>query len=200
MDKGVGRAIVAAIFLTLAAPILAQGGYSDSFTFLKAVRERDGAKVQTLISAPGSTAINARARSDGEGALHLLVRDRDFAWLNFLLSRGARPDIQNNKGDTPLTLAAQLGWVDGAQLLLGRRASVDLPNNRGETALILAVQRRDMTMVRALLDKGANPKRTDSTAGYSAIDYARQDARAAAILKLLEAPKTPARPVYGPTR
>jgi ankyrin repeat protein len=199
VGKGVGRAIVAAIFLTLAAPILAQG-YSDSFTFLKAVRDRDGDKVQTLISAPGSTAINARARSDGEGALHLLVRDRDFAWLNFLLSRGARPDIRNNKGDTPLTLAAQLGWVDGAQLLLARRASVDLPNNRGETALILAVQKRDMGMVRALLDKGANPKRTDSTAGYSALDYARQDARAAAILKLLEAPKTPAKPVYGPTR
>ena len=199
MGKGIGRAIVAAIIFSLAAPILAQA-YSDSFTFLKAVRERDGDKVQTLISAPGSTAINARARSDGEGALHLLVRDRDLSWLNYLLSRGARPDIQNNKGDTPLTLAAQLGWLDGAQLLLARRASVDLPNGRGETALILAVQKRDMAMVRALLDKGANPKRTDSTAGYSAIDYARQDSRAAPILKLLEAPKTPAKPVYGPTR
>jgi ankyrin repeat protein len=199
VGKGIGRAIVAAIILSLATPILAQG-YSDSFTFLKAVRERDGNKVQTLISAPGSTAINARARSDGEGALHILVRDRDLTWINFLLSRGARPDIQNNKGDTPLTLAAQLGWLDGAQLLLARRASVDLPNGRGETALILAVQRRDMAMVRALLDKGANPKRTDSTAGYSAIDFARQDSRAAPILKLLEAPKTPARPVYGPTR
>ncbi|HEY5720754.1 MAG TPA: ankyrin repeat domain-containing protein [Allosphingosinicella sp.] len=183
----------------MASPIAAQA-YSDSFTFLKAVRERDGAKVQTLISAPGSTAINAKGRSDGEGALHLLVRDRDLPWLNYLLSRGARPDIQNNQGDTPLTLAAQLGWVDGVQLLLARRASVDLPNGRGETPLILAVQKRDMALVRALLDKGANPKRTDSVAGYSAIDYARQDARAAAILKLLEAPKTPAKPVYGPTR
>lgn len=199
MGKGQGRAIAAAILISLASPLAAQA-YSDSFTFLKAVRDRDGDKVQTLISSPGSTAINARARSDGEGALHLLVRDRDLPWLNFLLSRGARPDIQNNQGDTPLTLAAQLGWLDGAQLLLARRASVDLPNGRGETPLILAVQKRDMALVRALLAKGANPKRTDSVAGYSAIDYARQDARAAAILKLLEAPKTPAKPVYGPTR
>ena len=139
VGNGYGRAIAAAIFLSLAVPIAAQG-YSDSFSFLKAVRERNGAKVQELISAPGSTAINARARSDGEGALHLLVRDRDLTWLNFILSRGARPDIQNNQGETPLTLAAQLGWVDGAQLLLARRASVDLPNGRGETPLILAVQ------------------------------------------------------------
>jgi uncharacterized protein len=199
VGKGHGRAIAAALFLTLAAPLMAQA-YSDSFSFLKAVRERDGDKVQALISAPGSTAINARARSDGEGALHLLVRDRDMPWLNYLLSRGARPDIQNNQGETPLTLAAQLGWVDGAQILLARRASVDLANGRGETALILAVQKRDMAMVRVLLDKGADPKRTDSVAGYSAIDYAKQDARAAPILKLLEAPKTPAKPVYGPTR
>lgn len=199
VGNGYGRAIAAAIFLSLAVPIAAQG-YSDSFSFLKAVRERDGAKVQTLISAPGSTVINTRSRGDGEAALHLLVRERDLAWLNFLLSRGARPDIQNNRGDTPLTLSAQLGWVDGAQLLLARRASVDLANSRGETPLILAVQKRDMAMVRALLDRGANPKRTDSIAGYSAIDYARQDSRASAILKLLEAPKAPARPVYGPTR
>lgn len=174
--------------------------YSDSYTFLKAIRERDGAKAQTLLSAPGSTVINTRSRGDGEAALHLLVRDRDLTWLNFLLARGARPDIQNNQGDTPLTLAAQLGWIDGAQVLLARRASVDLPNGRGETPLILAVQKRDLNMVRLLLDKGANPKRTDSVAGYSAIDYARRDTRSAAILKLLEAPQAPARQVYGPTR
>lgn len=199
MGKGQGRAIAAAIFLSLSAPLVAQA-YSDSYTFLKAVRDRDGAKAQTLLSAPGSTVINTRSRSDGEAALHLLVRDRDLTWLNFLLARGARPDIQNNQGDTPLTLAAQLGWADGAQVLLARRASVDLPNGRGETPLILAVQKRDLNMVRILLDKGANPKRTDSVAGYSAIDYARQDTRSAAILKLLETPKTPPRQVYGPTR
>jgi ankyrin repeat protein len=199
VGKGHGRAIFAAIFLSLAAPVLAQA-YSDSFTFLKAVRERDGAKVQSLLAAPGSVVINTRAKSDGEGALHIMVRDRDLQWLNFLLSRGARPDIQNNQGETPLTLAARLGWIDGAQLLLARRASVDLPNSRGETALILAVQKRDMSMVRALLEKGANPKRTDSVAGYSAVDYARRDSRSAAILKLLETPRGPAKPVYGPTR
>ncbi len=187
------------MLLMIAAPAAAQG-YSDSYTFLKAVRDRDGSKVQGLISAPGSVVINTHDQSNGDGALHYLVRDRDIVWLNFLLSRGARPDIQNRQGETPLTLAAQLGWTDGADLLLARRASVDLANIRGETPLILAVHKRDLAMVRILLAKGANPKRTDSAAGYSAIDYARQDARAAVILRVLEQAATPARAVAGPTR
>jgi ankyrin repeat protein len=194
-----GRALAASIFLLVSAPLTAQG-YSDSYSFLKAVKERDGPKVNTLISSPGSVVINTRDRGSGESALHMLVRDRDLAWLGFLLSRGARPDIQNNQGATPLSLAAQLGWIDGAELLLARRASVDLPNSRGETPLILAVHNRDIAMVRLLFGKGANPKRTDSSAGLSALDYARQDARSNAILKVLETPPVAPRPVYGPTR
>jgi ankyrin repeat protein len=76
--------------------------------------------------------------------------------------------------------------MEGAESLLGRSASVDLANSRGETPLIIAVHNRDIAMVRLLLGKGANPKRTDSIAGYSALDYAKQDSRSAAILKLLE--------------
>jgi ankyrin repeat protein len=199
VGKDYGRAVAAALMLMLAAPVLAQG-YSDSYTFLKAVKERDGAKVQTLIAEPGSIAINSRERSSGDGALHLLVRDRDLVWLNFMLARGAKADLQNNRGDTALNLAAQMGWTEGAEILLARRASVDLANSRGETPLIQAVHKRDLAMVRLLLGRGADPKRTDSAAGYSAIDYARRDPRAAPILRLLEASRTPAKPVFGPTR
>jgi hypothetical protein len=55
-------------------------------------------------------------------------------------------------------------------------------------------------MVRLLLSAGADPKRSDSAAGYSALDYARQDARSAPIARLLEAQRTPGRQVTGPTR
>jgi uncharacterized protein len=198
VGNGFGRALAAAWLLIAAVPLAAQS-FSDSFTFLKAVRDRDGAKVQTLIASPGSIVINTRDRGAGEGALHYMVRDRDLTWLGFLLGRGAKADLQNNHGDTPLSLAAQLGWVEGAQVLLARRASVDLANSRGETPLILAVHKRDMAMVRLLLGRGANPKRTDSVAGYSALDYAKRDPRAAAMVKLLEAPQAPSRPAAGPS-
>lgn len=196
MSKGFGRAIATAALL-IAVPATAQN-YSDSYTFLKAVKERDGDKATSLLSEPGTVVINTKERGSGDGALHILARARDLAWLNFMLSKGARPDLQNNEGNTPLAIAAQLGWVEGAQLLIGRRASVDLANSRGETPLILAVQRRDIAMVRLLLSRGADPKRTDSVAGLSAIDYAKQDARAAPVLRLLEAPAEKPRAVAGP--
>ena len=199
MGKAYCRRLAVSILLVLAAPLAAQS-YSDSYTFLKAVKDRDGSKAQDLISAPGSVVINTRDRAGGEGALHYLVRDRDLPWLSFLLSRGAKPDIQNQRGETPLTLAAQIGWAEGAQLLVNRGAAVDLANGRGETPLILAVQRRDMAMTRLLLGRGANPKRSDSVAGYSAIDYARQDPRAAQILRVLETPPAPRRQPAGPIR
>jgi ankyrin repeat protein len=188
---------MAAVALVLSAPLSAQS-FSDSYSFLKAVKDRDGAKATSLVTAPGSTVVNARDKSSGEGAIHYVVRDRDFSWLAFLIGRGARVDLQNNRGETPLVLAAQMGWTEGAQLLLSQRASVDLPTSRGETPLILAVQKRDLAMVRLLLSKGANPKKTDNVTGKSALDYARQDTRSAAILKLLEAKPAPAKAVAGP--
>jgi ankyrin repeat protein len=199
--KKFGRVLAASAALVLAAVAASgQSSYSDSYSFLKAVKERDGAKVNELVSAPGSVVLNTRDRTNGEGALHYMVRARDITWLAFLLGKGARPDIQSNRGDTPLTLAAQIGWAEGAEQLLARRASVDLPNGRGETPLILATQRRDLAMVRLLLGRRADPNRTDNVAGMSALDYAKQDPRAAAVLKMLAAKAAPAKPAQGPTR
>jgi uncharacterized protein len=180
------HALAAAALALLAMPAIAQMNFSESFRFLKGVRERDGEAVQALVASPNPAVINAREQSTGEGALHILVRGRDLNWLGFLLARGARPDLQSNDGTTPLILAAQLGWVPGAEQLLARRANPNLGNSRGETPLILAVQRRDLAMVRLLISQRADPNQADNVAGYSALDYARQDARAAAILRELE--------------
>ena len=163
---------------------------STGSKFLEAVRNRNGGTATDLLAAPGSTVMSAREAKTGDTALHIVTRARDVNWLRFLLSKGARTDVQNEAGDTPLGLAAQVGWVEGAEILLDRRASVDLANAGGETPLIHAVHRRDLGMVRTLLAAGANPKKSDSKAGYSALDYAKQDRRAAAVLKLLEAGPT----------
>lgn len=197
MNRSTRRGLLAALLVATAMPALAQ--FSESTNFLKAVRERDGAKVTEIVSNASSTAINTRDRGSGEGALHILVRGRDLGWLNYLLARGARPDLADNQGNTALNVAAQLGWVEGAEALLARRANVNAANGRGETPLIMAVHRRDAAMVRLLMSQGANPSWTDSAAGLSALDYARRDTRAGQILRLLQAPQ-PARPVAGPTR
>ncbi|MGZ8281461.1 MAG: ankyrin repeat domain-containing protein [Allosphingosinicella sp.] len=178
-------AFAVAALATTAVPAPAQN-FSEGFLFLKGVRERDGATVQSMTTRPNPAVLNARDSSNGEGALHIIVRGRDYTWLSFLLGRGARPDLQNNDGTTPLNMAAQLGWYEGAELLLSQRANANLGNSRGETPLIFAVQRRDLAMVRLLRTHGADPNQSDNVAGYSAIDYARQDRRAASILNELE--------------
>jgi ankyrin repeat protein len=182
--------LLAALAVSIAVPVAAQS-FSEGYTFLKAVRERDGNTAERILSNPSTTAINVRDQDTGETALHILVRGRDINWLTYMLGRGARPDTGDRGGNTPLILAAQLGWIDGAETLLRRGASANLANSRGETPLIFAVQRRDMPMVRLLMQNRANPNLTDHVAGNSAIDYARQDNRATAILRVLEGTRQP---------
>lgn len=176
---------------SLAAPAPALQ-FSESHKFIESVKKRKGGDVEAMLAAPGSGVIHARD-GNGNGVLHILARDRDYTWTSFMLGKGARPDTPDANGNTPLAIASQLGWLEGAQLLVSQGASVNAANKRGETPLILAVHGRHLTLVRLLLAAGANPRHTDSAAGYSAIDYARRDPRAAVILRLLEAPaaKTP---------
>jgi ankyrin repeat protein len=191
--------LLAALAVSIAVPVAAQS-FSEGYTFLKAVRERDGKTAERILSNPSSTAVNVRDPGSGETALHILVRGRDAAWLGYMLGRGARPDTGDHEGNTPLILCAQLGWLDGAETLLARRANPNLGNSRGMTPLIFAVQRRDMPMVRLLLQHHADPNQTDHVSGNSPIDYARQDNRATAILRLLEGTRQPTAPaISGPT-
>ena len=184
--------------LAVAAPAGAQS-FSEGYTFIKAVKDRDGNKVNEMAGSDrGPIVVNTKDAGNGDTALHIVTRGRDGTWLSFLLGKGAQPNVQNKAGETPLTIAAQVGWVEGADLLLSRRAAVDMPNSRGETPLILAAQRRDMPMVQLLIVRGADPKRTDNAAGYSAIDYAKRDPRGAAMVKLLEAPRSKPKPAMGP--
>lgn len=178
-------------------PAIASAQFSDSYNFLKAVRDRDGTKATEILSKPGTVIVDTRDVSTGETALHIVTKRRDTTWLSFLLSRGAKPDVRDRDGNTPLLLAAQIGFLDGADLLLKRRAMVDSTNGQGETPLILAVQQRDVAFVRLLLAAGANPAKTDRATGLSALGYAARDPRAGVILKMLQDAK-PAKPAAGP--
>jgi ankyrin repeat protein len=190
--------LIAAALMT---PTVAQAQFSDSYNFLKAVKDRDGEKATQLVQKPGSTVINARDVNSGETALHAVVARRDITWLSFLLAKGANPNIADNRGTTPLLQAVQLRFVEGVRYLLGSGAQVDKPNDNGETALIRAVQLRDVGMVRLLVAQGANADKRDSIAGMSARDYAQRDARTPGLVEALDSAKKPAesKAVQGPS-
>jgi hypothetical protein len=185
-----------AVLLT-AAPAAAQ--FSDSFNFLRAVRERDVLKARSFLDRPGSVVVNARDADSGDTALHIVVRRRDTPWMGYLLQNGADPNIRDRAGETPLMIAARTGFVDGVRVMLAVKADVDLPNSRGETPLMIAVFNRDANMARLLLDAGANPDRPDHATGLSAREHAARDPRAGPVGRLLaEAERRESRAVAGP--
>jgi len=194
------RAALAAItMLVVAAPAHAQH-FSDSFQFLEAIRKQDGTKAMQLISDSNGSILNTRDRSTGDGALHIIVRQGDSTWLRYLIQKGANPNIQDARGNTPMMIAVETGYTEGVQILIVYKANVNLANSSGETPLIRAVQLRKFDLVRILLDAGADPDRTDHISGQSARDYARIDPRMpSSIVKLLaDAPKANRAAVSGP--
>lgn len=185
-----GAAMTAAI-LTIAAPAAAQQQKSDSYEFLKAVRDIDGIKVNKFLEDKTLRIVNSKDRTTREGALHIVTRRNDATYLRVLLQQDdVDMNIQDGRGNTPLLIAAERGWVEGVQILIRYRANVNLANVSGETPLIRAVQVHNVDIVRQLLAAGANPDRTDNVTGKSARDYARDETRYPQIAKVLaDAPK-----------
>lgn len=162
----------------------------DSYQFIKAVKDRDVLKAREIVDHPGSVIVNTRDAETGLTGLHLVTRDRDLGWMQFLLQEGADPNARDKNGGTALITAADQRFLEGAKLLLALRADVDATNRSGETALIKAVQNHDASMVRLLVENGANANKTDNVAGLSALDYAKQDRRSTMIARILEEGKT----------
>lgn len=193
--------LVAGLVLAgVTVPVVAQDLVSPGYNFLKAVRERDGDKVQKELDRPGTTIILSRDDSNGETALHIVTKRRDIVWMQYMLAKGVSINGRDRQGNTALLDAAQIGFLEGEQQLLDLGASIDLANNRGETPLIVATQAHDLASVRLLVAHGADPKETDHVAGMSAYDYAKRDGRSDAILKVFdEAKPIVKKKVSGPT-
>jgi ankyrin repeat protein len=198
--QGLARALAmgVAIFGLLAtAPAAAQ--FSDAYNFLKAVKDKDGAKATELLDKPGNTMVNTRDGDTGETALHIVTRRGDLTWVGFLVGKGANVNVKDREGNTPLIIATIARWSEGVALFAKLRADVNAQNRLGETALLKAVQGRDSYNAKALLDAGANPDISDSS-GISARSAANEDPRAASIARLIkDVPVRAPRPVQGPS-
>lgn len=167
---GIGMALMSALALALVAAPAGAQMMSAGYKFLEAVKKKDGEAVEKALGETPNI-INTRDVTSGETPLHLVAQRRDLQWLNFLLFKGANPNLRNDKGVSPLAVAVSLGWVDGAELLLGKGARPNDPDSTGETALIAAVHQRNVELVRLLVRGGGDPLRADNS-GRSARDYA----------------------------
>ena len=160
---------------------------SAKIEFVKAIEARNGPKVVELLKENPPGLVDARD-DDGNTPLIITIARQDD-WTSFLLNEGADPNLAGRNGDTPLIVAARIGYMDAIGWLLEEKAKVDLPNRMGETPLIVAVQQRQIGAIKALLQAGADPDKKDTAAGFSARDYAARDSRSRQILQLIEAKK-----------
>jgi len=198
-NRTVIMAGAALLGLAVTAPAAAQ--FSDSYKFIEAVRKSDNAAIVKALESPGVTLVNTKDRNTGETALMITIGRRDTVYSNYLLTRGARPELTDNQGRSALMIAVEKRFLEGASMLLAKKANPNQANNSGETPLIRAVQMRDLDMARLLIDAGADPNRRDSLAGQSAIDYAKQGTPVPGMVEALtakqQAPKSKA--VQGPS-
>ena len=208
------RTTIARSILKAVAPVLAfglalgmlfsapaQAQFSDGYKFLEAVKKKEGEKVEQAIMDSGQI-VNTRDVTSGETALHIVTQRRDLTWLSYLVGKGANVNQADDRGRTPLQLAVNLGWREGAEFLVGRGARTNDPNDAGETPLISAVHRRDLQLMKVLLEAGADPDRADNS-GRTARDYAALDGPNNSLLSTIQtfAKKDAAKgskPVYGP--
>lgn len=196
------KAVVSALAASLLLSTPAQAEFSEGYKFLDSVKKKEGEKVEQAIM-DSAQIVNARDITTGETALHIVTRRRDLTWLNFLVGHGANVNQGDDHGVTPLQLAVGLGWDDGAVFLVEHGASTDVSNDAGETPLITAVHQHDRNLIKALLQAGADPNRTDNS-GRSARDYAKQESDSGNnLIEVFDmyakkGPAKSAKPVYGP--
>ncbi|XP_035661928.1 ankyrin-3-like [Branchiostoma floridae] len=149
-------------------------GYERKYNvtpLILAVIQRNVGLVEKLLHRCGA---DVNGRNDaGLTALHLTVKPADgFSLFGYkkinssrmdsspqceqiaslLLEAGARVDLQDNMGQTPLHIAVMEKDVVVARMLLRHHARVDVPNREGRTPLHESAKALDAEMCRILTD------------------------------------------------
>ncbi|KAH1981979.1 hypothetical protein KXW88_005009 [Aspergillus fumigatus] len=92
----------------------------------------------------------------GDTALHIAIELRRQRIVLFLLEKGANPNVPNNKGLTPLQLAAKADNCEALSVLLERSAKVEVRSMLGSRALHLAASEGNWVAFDILLIGGAD--------------------------------------------
>ena len=127
--------------------------------------------------------VNAR-EVDGTTALHWAVRADNTVETRRLLRAGARPDVSNRYGVTPLALAAANGNAAILNLLIAAGANPNAPSAQHEPVLMTASRSGSVDAVRCLLDHGADVNAREPWQGETALMWAAGE-NYAAIAQLL---------------
>jgi len=111
----------------------------------------------------------------------------DVNHVEALLGAGVAAHAADERGASPLLMAAKNGHGDVAALLLEHGASVNQPRHDGVTPLMIAVQEGHPDLVALFLDKGAHVNvRAQLVAGITLLHVAAHRGNREIVTLLLE--------------
>jgi ankyrin repeat protein len=129
-----------------------------SFNLLLFAVKEDNPEMLSFLLKKG---LNANSKTNkNESALHLAVDTRNEKIINILIDAGAKLEYQGKyPSKTPLGYAV---WKDeeiATKTLINRGANVNSTNKYGETPLIIAIEHQNLTIIKLLVENGANTKK-----------------------------------------
>jgi WD40 repeat protein len=134
-----------------AFPFIYSTGNPANDRLIEAAGEGRTDAVETLLNLGA----DVNAARDGITALWYAAFERHPATVEFLLNRGAKPNVRPATGFSPLMLAVQNNDFATAQILATHGADLELPDPEGYTPLMMAALVGNSSMVKFLLDKGS---------------------------------------------
>jgi ankyrin repeat protein len=124
----------------------------------RAIRQNDLRTINVLLTLDAALA-DSRAHPPGVSILSQAIQNQDYLLIEFLLSKGANPNIDNS---LPLRIAAAKGYQDMIEKLLTSGADI----NGGEgIALGAALTSGNAYILKLLLDRGADPSAKNAILG-----------------------------------
>nr|XP_034299821.1 caseinolytic peptidase B protein homolog isoform X2 [Crassostrea gigas] len=148
------------------------GSKNDAAQLLSSAKRRDYAQVERLIK--GGVDVNCRHQL-GWTALHIAAINQDTRLLELLLRLGADPNI-GDEYSTYFAIAREQKFDPMSVLMVREEEFNDRlsqrANFKGCTPLHYAVLMEDFTIVKLLLDAGADPT-LENVNGHKPIDYTK---------------------------
>jgi ankyrin repeat protein len=134
-----------------------------------AAKNQDRRAIQAALGRKAD--VNGK-QPDGATALHWAAQWDDLQTADLLIRAGARADVANDLGITPLWLACTNGSVAMVQRLLGAGANPNTSLPNGETVLMIAARTGKVDPILALLAHGANVNATEHVQAQTALMWA----------------------------
>jgi ankyrin repeat protein len=139
-------------------------------TLVDLVRSGNREAVLAAITSP-DIEIDAQ-EPDGSTALLWATHKVDHELVRALLKAGAKANVANRFGTSPLTEAVKIIDVDLVRMLLEAGADVNTSNQDNQTALMLAASLGSLEIAKQLIERGARVNEVETFRGQTALMWA----------------------------